>query len=119
VTILHTCTVCGALSDENRCDQHRADERPSTAERGYGRAHQRLRKTWEPKVAAGGVRCARGADCRYAEDGLGGVIHPGAEWDLGHDDHDRNRYTGPEHSACNRATKSRGRGRPAAERRNT
>ena len=34
--ILRACTVCGALSDENRCPDHRyRDRRPSAARRGY------------------------------------------------------------------------------------
>lgn len=71
--------------------------RPSTTERGYGAAHQLLRKRWAPVVARGGVRCAR---CHR-------LIPPDAPWDLGHDDQDRSRYSGPEHSRCNRATEAR------------
>jgi hypothetical protein len=68
--------------------------RGGTAARGYGSVHQRLRARIAPVVARGGVRCAR----------CGELIRPGQPWDLGHDDHDRSRYTGPEHEACNRAT---------------
>jgi len=68
-----------------------------TAKRGYGTRHQKLRKSWEPRVATGLVKCAR---CDV-------FIQPGEAWDLGHDDHDRSRYTGPEHSRCNRATAGR------------
>jgi hypothetical protein len=32
-------------------------------------------------------------------------IEPGEPWDLGHDDVDRSRYTGPEHRRCNRSTR--------------
>lgn len=65
-----------------------------TAERGYGSAHQRLRKEWEPKVERGEVACAY---C-FAP------IEPGTPWDLGHDRDDRSVYTGPEHRRCNRNT---------------
>lgn len=77
----------------------------STTERGYGSSHQKLRAWWAPRVARGGVLCARA--------GCGRVIEPGESWDLGHDDHDRARYSGPEHEACNRATASRRGVRPA------
>jgi len=84
--------------------------RPSPSQRGYDAKHQRLRKQQKRRVATGTVRCARGAACKRAEhvNGVlvGGLIHPAEEWDLGHDDRDRTRYTGPEHSSCNRATKS-------------
>lgn len=80
---------------ESRCELHRpVDTRPSAARRGYGPAHQQLRKREARRVDAGGVLCAR----------CGRPIIPGSDWDLGHDDRDRSRYTGPEHSACNRAT---------------
>ncbi|WP_353107873.1 hypothetical protein [Gordonia sp. (in: high G+C Gram-positive bacteria)] len=70
---------------------------PTTAERGYGSAHKRLRQTWAPTVEAGGVACAR---CSRP-------ISPYEPWDLGHDDHDRSVYTGPEHRRCNRGAPSR------------
>jgi hypothetical protein len=71
--------------------------RPSTASRGYGHRHQQLRRQLAVQVAAGGVTCAR----------CGELIRPGDPWDLGHDDHDRTHYSGPEHRRCNRATANR------------
>jgi len=66
----------------------------SSARRGYGQAHRRLRRLVGLAVTRGGATCAR----------CGNPIRPGDSWDLGHDDVDRSRYTGPEHRACNRAT---------------
>jgi hypothetical protein len=60
----------------------------------YGPAHRARRKLLEPLVASGCVRCAR----------CGELIEPGEPWDLGHSDIDWSCYSGPEHSACNRAT---------------
>lgn len=69
----------------------------STNERGYGRRHQALRKTWQRQVDLGIVICWR----------CGNPIAPGSPWDLGHDDVDRTVYRGPEHQACNRSHRSR------------
>src|SRR4051794_14389578 len=68
-----------------------------TAARGYGGRHQQLRAQFAPRVATGGVRCAR----------CGEPIRPGEAWDLGHVDGDKSRYQGPEHARCNRATAGR------------
>lgn len=64
----------------------------TTTSRGYGSHHQRVRQSWTPLVNAGCVTCWR----------CGHTITPGTPWDLGHDDHDRTRYQGPEHRLCNR-----------------
>lgn len=75
----------------------RARAAQSPAERGYGARHQAERRRWAPKVAAGGVACAR----------CGGLIEPGMPWDLGHvDGSGKTEYAGPEHRACNRATET-------------
>jgi hypothetical protein len=63
-------------------------------ERGYGWTHEKRRKVWMPLVATGQCVCTR----------CGRPILPGQPWDLGHDDYDRSRYTGPEHRRCNRQT---------------
>lgn len=80
--------------------------RLSTTRRGYGPAHQRLRRRWAGEVAAGRVLCAR---CRRK-------IEPGEPWDLGHDDFDRTVYQGPEHMHCNRSVPADRKGHPATRR---
>jgi hypothetical protein len=71
----------------------------STSHRGYGNAHRKLRKQWEPRVSSGTVNCWR----------CGQLIQRREPWDLGHDDADRTKYRGPEHIKCNR---SHGAGQP-------
>jgi hypothetical protein len=83
-----------------RCESCRRQHwrnQPTRTERGYGTDHHKLREAWRPLVEAGDVDCAR---CHEP-------ILPGEPFDLGHDDSDRTKWTGPEHVACNRATNRR------------
>lgn len=82
--------------------------RDKTTARGYGPAHKRLRKRYEPLVAAGRTTCWR---CNQP-------IQPGQPWDLGHDDNDRTKYRGPEHRHCNRGEPMRRRNKPQPHSRN-
>lgn len=87
------CIECREIVDKQLAAVERI-RRGSSTERGYDAEHKRLRAQWAELVEMGGVRCARCA----------GPIPAGSKWDLGHDDLDRSRYTGPEHVRCNRAT---------------
>jgi DNA-directed RNA polymerase subunit RPC12/RpoP len=89
------CIAC-AKAYEREKSRLRRQKKGTTAQRGYGREHERLRKYWALRVNAGIVDCAR----------CGVRIQRGELWDLGHDDEDRSRYSGPEHRGCNRATRS-------------
>ncbi len=59
----------------------------STSARGYGHAHRKLRAQVAQQVERGEATCWR---CGHA-------LLPGEPFDLGHDDHDRSIYRGPEH----------------------
>lgn len=71
--------------------QRRRTPRASTTARGYGAAHQGLRRRVDILVQAGRATCWR----------CGLAIRPGEPWHLGHDDEDRTVYRGPEHPDCN------------------
>ncbi len=75
----------------------------------YNAEFRRKRQELNELVSSGVVRCARGMWCNYAEElgdrMVGGFIHPGEQWDLGHADGQS--AGGPEHSSCNRATARR------------
>lgn len=73
----------------------------SATARGYGQQHQRERRRWAPKVAAGLVDC-HAPTCVMPTR----LIRASDEWDLGHTK-DRTAWRGPEHSACNRAEGAR------------
>ena len=91
---------CPTLTKRTRCAEHeRAKDRArgTRQERGYDARHDAERKRWVPRVATGNVKCWR----------CGDYIPADAPFDLGHDDHDRSRYRGPECVSCNRATSGR------------
>jgi hypothetical protein len=69
----------------------------NTNARGYGSQHRAERAKWEHSVASGNAICWRCAQ----------PIVPTDSWDLGHDDDDRTKYKGPEHTRCNRAAGGR------------
>jgi len=86
----------------NRGGRPRSNPAPdSTVNRGYGSAHQKLRRRWAPLVASGMVRCAL----------CGRLIRPGSAWHLAHADrpdaHRLGIWAGPSHAACNNATNRR------------
>jgi hypothetical protein len=71
-----------------------------TSARGYGAAHQRSRREWEPLVAAGGVvcwRCQRPIVAGMIRTARGKVI---PSWHMGHLP-DRSLPALPEHTWCN------------------
>lgn len=86
---------CGRLVEkQGPCPEHareREQARGTRQERGYGAAHDALRRRWAPKVALGRVDCSR----------CGERIRPGEPWHLDHDSTDRSRYLGPSHESCN------------------
>ena len=92
---------CPRLQSETRCAEHRREReqaRGSRQQRGYGRAHELLRADWQRRIDAGEiVYCWRCKTTRIT----------GRAWHLGHDDHDRTRYRGPECVPCNTATAGR------------
>jgi hypothetical protein len=67
-----------------------------TTRRGYGAAHQRLRRALSVVVASGSASCTR----------CGQVIEPNEPWDLDHRD-DRLGYNGAAHRSCNRSAGAR------------
>lgn len=76
----------------------RRPARQTTTQRGYGTAHQKLRRDVAKIVDAGGAICWR----------CGRLIVPGEPWDLGHRDDVpgakiRGIYAGPEHRSCSRS----------------
>ena len=91
---------CPILGTKPRCKAHtrqRDKARGTRQQRGYDNAHDKLRRAYQRSMDNGCVyhcwRCTR-------------LIDPN-DWHLGHDDHDRNVYRGPECPACNQATAGR------------
>jgi hypothetical protein len=89
------CTKCGRLftpftaagRPSSRCPLHAAY---TTAQRGYGTDHTRLRKQTQILINKGGINCAR----------CGQPIKNNEPWHLDHTD-DRTGYLGASHTVCN------------------
>ena len=100
---MKVCIVagCPSLTKTTRCTTHaRAKDRArgTRQARGYDADHDRLRASYQARMDAGEVfQCWR----------CGGTIDR-LRWHLGHDDHDRSKYRGPECVPCNTATSGRG-----------
>ena len=93
---------CPALTRGTRCGEHeraRDKARGTTTQRGYGSRHVKLRATYQASMDAGETYTCWRPEC-------GRAIDP-EHWQLGHDDHDRSQYRGPECPSCNLATASR------------
>jgi hypothetical protein len=104
------CRRCGDPATSSRhhlCDKCRDEPRVGSGRswssavrrhqlsrqaRGYGATHDRRRKSWERKVAAGGVVCGY----------CGRPINPGDPWDLSHPGDDKSAVPVPWHASCNR-----------------
>jgi hypothetical protein len=84
-----------------RRDWQRYARKGSTAQRGYGGDHQRLRAQWKPTVDAGQAYCHAVICLKPARH-----ITPGTPWHLGHTP-DRTAWTGPEHEQCNESEAAR------------
>lgn len=81
------------MSSQSLCKAHRAAaerERGTRQQRGYGPAHDALRRAWRIRIDRYGASCAR----------CGGPIPPFAEFNLDHSE-DRTYYLGPSHPVCN------------------
>ena len=93
---------CPMLTRSTRCRDHeraRDKARGTTTERGYGSTHQRIRAHLQRRMDAGETFTCWRPGCERP-------IDP-TDWHLGHDDHDRTLYRGPECVPCNTATSSR------------
>jgi len=70
------CLTCGTPTTGSRCPahqrQHERDRRPSTAERGYGAAHQAARRALAELLP---IACAYGC---------GTTLYPGSPWVAAH-----------------------------------
>lgn len=98
---LRVCIDCPALipvgSRCTACSRKRDRARGTRQERGYDAAHDALRARYQRRMDAGErFTCWR----------CGKQIDP-TRWHLGHNDHDRSRYRGPECVGCNTATAGR------------
>lgn len=98
------CPTLTAARYCTQCQAQREQARGTRQQRGYDARHDALRNAWQRRMDSGEtVHCWR-PDC-------GQVIDP-SEWHLGHDDHDRTKYRGPECPACNLRAAGRARHSP-------
>lgn len=93
-------TLIDAGTRDGRCGQHRRKRdkaRGTRQQRGYDADHDLMRARYQSYMDAG---------VTYSCWRCGKPIDP-TSWHLGHDDHDRSKYRGPECPPCNLATAGR------------
>jgi len=95
MTLTHLCTCGTKLTRPGNCGC-RDKTRGTTSQRGYGTAHQKLRRTWLHRISTENIHCSR---CDKP-------INPNDNWDLDHTN-DRTGYNGPAHAHCNRGATPR------------
>lgn len=88
---VHTQRFCSSPCRDHKLGRKPRVKHGTTASRGYGSRHQRLRRQWDTTVQRGEAHCWR---CHT-------WLPPGQPWHLGHDPVDRSVYRGPECPRCN------------------
>jgi hypothetical protein len=83
--------LCSACRGVRRVHVAKAQPKRTTTQRGYGAAHQALRKRWDREVQLGGVACGH---CHL-------LIEPGTVWHLGHPADRKDLAPVPWHRLCN------------------
>jgi hypothetical protein len=94
-----TCPIpgCPALipTTARYCPTHAREyeaRRGTPTQRGYDRAHRRLRRQWQDRIDSGhSIRCVT---C--------GIMVKGIAWDLGHE-RETGKHIGPQCIQCNRS----------------
>lgn len=95
--LVPSCQLCNYKRTKKQ--RVKAKKRGTTAQRGYGSYHRRLRRKWQVELNRAWALGQPGLLCWRCHK----PILRDQPWDLGHFDK-ADGHAGPEHAACNRAT---------------